>query len=360
MPDAALDITADVVDLTATLVDVPSVSGSEKELADLVEAALRGYAELEVDRVGDSVLARTSLRRDERVLLAGHIDTVPIADNVPSRMDGDLLYGCGTSDMKAGDAVMLALAGHFGAAAFANLGYDVTWIFYDNEEVESVKNGLGRIARERRHWLYADLAILMEPTDAQVEAGCQGTLRAVVRTTGRRAHSARSWLGDNAIHNAGEILNRLSAYTPLTVPIDGCEYREGLNAVGISGGVAGNVIPDEAAVTVNFRYAPNRGTDEAEAHVRAVFDGFDVEIVDHAGGALPGLGEPPAANFISAVGVEPTAKFGWTDVARFSAFKIPAINYGPGDPNLAHTREEHVRVDAIRECERVLRGYLSR
>ncbi len=351
---SALDLSLDGPVLTAALIDVPSVSGDEADLADLVEDALRGLGRLEVERDGDTVLARTALGRDKRVLLAGHLDTVPIAGNVPSTVDGELLYGCGASDMKSGDAVMLRLAASLQAPS-----YDLTWIFYDNEEVESSRSGLGRVARNHRHWLYADLAILMEPTSGQVEAGCQGTLRATVSTRGRRAHSARSWLGDNAIHRAGAVLQRLSAYEPRSVDIDGCVYREGLNAVGVTGGVAGNVVPDECVVEVNFRFAPDRTVDEAADHVLELLSGYDVAVTDSAPGALPGLQEPAAAAFVAAVGLTPVAKYGWTDVSRFAAFGIPALNFGPGDPNLAHTREEHVRVADIVRCERVLTDYLS-
>jgi succinyl-diaminopimelate desuccinylase len=358
-----LDLSADVLTLTRALVDVPSVSGDEQALADLVETALRALGGLEVERIGNNVLARTNLGRPTRVVLAGHLDTVPIADNVPSRVEGDRLYGCGTSDMKSGDAVMLRVAGRFGVPG-AEPTHDLTFVFYDNEEVEAVKNGLGRIARERRGWLYGDLAILLEGTDGDIEAGCQGTLRARLSTTGHRAHSARSWLGVNAIHGLAGPLATLAAYEARQVEIDGCTYREGLNAVGISGGVAGNVIPDEAALLVNFRYAPDRDEDAAEAHVREVFAdaltaGATLEIVDHSGGALPGLSEPAAAAFVTAVGRPARAKLGWTDVARFAAFGIPAVNYGPGDPTLAHTREEHVLIDRLQPTEDALVAYLS-
>jgi succinyl-diaminopimelate desuccinylase len=360
-----LDLSADVLTLTRALVDIPSVSGEEKPLADLVETALRALGGLEVERVGDAVLARTNLGRPTRVVLAGHLDTVPVADNVPSALDEATgrLYGCGTSDMKSGDAVMLALAAVFGVPE-AEPVHDLTFVFYDNEEVEAVKNGLGRVARERRGWLYGDLAILLEPTDGEIEAGCQGTLRAVLSTKGRRAHSARSWLGENAIHGLTGAMAALAAYHPREVEIDGCTYREGLNAVGISGGVAGNVVPDEASLTVNFRYAPDRDEDAAEAHVREVFAealaaGATLEFVDNAGGALPGLAEPAAAAFVAAVGRPARAKLGWTDVARFAAFGIPALNYGPGDPTLAHTREEHVLVHRLQPAEDALVAYLS-
>ncbi len=351
----ALDLTSDPVTLTAAMVDIASVSGDERRLADALEAALRSQApHLEVLRSGDAVLARTNLGRPHRVLLAGHIDTVPIADNVPSRRADGIVHGCGTSDMKSGDAVFAHLA-----ATLAAPRHDLTLIFYDCEEIEAERNGLGRIEREHRDWLDADLAILGEPTDGALEAGCQGTLRVELRTAGRRSHSARSWLGDNAIHRAAEILSRLAAYRPRWVDIDGCEYREGLQAVRIGGGVAGNVVPDECVVTVNFRFAPDRSAEQAVAHVREVFDGFPLVVTDLSPGALPGLSAPAAAEFVAATGAVPRAKYGWTDVSRFAALGIPAVNYGPGDPNLAHTREEHVAENAITACTAVLRRYLA-
>jgi succinyl-diaminopimelate desuccinylase len=349
-----LDIAADPVALTAALVDVPSVSGNERALADAVEAALRGLPHLEVVRSGEAVLARTHLGRERRVLLAGHLDTVPVADNLPSRQDGELLYGCGTSDMKAGDAVFLHLA-----ATLPEPRHDLTLVFYDCEEIDAARNGLGRIERQLPDWLDADLALLGEPTDGLVEAGCQGSLRVEVRTAGRRAHSARSWLGENAVHRAADVLNRLAAYRARRTTIDGCEYREGLQAVMIAGGVAGNVIPDECVVTVNFRFAPDRTVANAEQHVREVFDGLDATVTDASPGALPGLTAPAAREFLAATGEAPRGKYGWTDVSRFAALGIPALNYGPGDPNLAHTRDEHVAVGQITRSVEVLRRFLA-
>jgi succinyl-diaminopimelate desuccinylase len=345
------------VDLTRALCDIPSVSGDERRIADAVERALRAYPHLEVLRDGDAVVARTSTGRPTRVVVAGHLDTVPIADNLPARVDGDRLYGCGTSDMKAGVAVMLHLAATLPPA---DLAHDLTWVFYDHEEVGAALNGLRRLAEAHRDWLTGDLAVLMEPTSGEIEAGCQGTLRVVATVPGRRAHSARSWLGDNAIHHAGELLSRLASYQPRTVLLDGCEYREGLSAVRIAGGVAGNVIPDSCEVMVNFRFAPDRDEAAALAHVAAVLDGYELTVADNAGGALPGLGAPAAAAFVAATGRTPRAKYGWTDVARFAALGIPAVNYGPGDPNLAHTRDEYVELPLVDEAERVLRAYLTR
>lgn len=354
----ALDPRGDVVDLLADLVDIPSESQSEQAIADAIDAALAGAAHLKVERDGNTIVARTDLGRPDRVLICGHIDTVPAADNLPHRIvevgSEQRVTGLGSCDMKGGVAVQLALAANLTAPE-----RDVTYVFYECEEIAESFNGLKRVADTRPELLAGDFAVLMEPSDAGVEAGCQGTLRAEVRTTGRRAHSARSWLGDNAIHSAADVLARLAAYVPARVPIDGMEYREGLNAVSISGGVAGNVIPDETVVTVNYRFAPSQSEELAERHVRAVFAGFDVRIVDSAAGALPGLSHPAAQAFLAVTGAQPRPKFGWTDVARFSALGIPAVNYGPGDPSLAHTREEYVPVEQVRSCLDVMSRWLS-
>ncbi|QNP65148.1 succinyl-diaminopimelate desuccinylase [Streptomyces genisteinicus] len=358
MSDTVLDLTLDGPALTAALVDFRSVSGEEKPLADAIEQALRALPHLTVDRYGNNVVARTWLGRAERVVLAGHIDTVPIADNVPSRLDGDgVLWGCGTSDMKSGVAVQLRIA-----ATVPEPNRDLTFAFYDNEEVAAHLNGLGHVAEAHPDWLAGDFAVLLEPSNGEVEGGCQGTLRVHLKLTGERAHSARSWMGRNAVHAAGPVLARLAAYEPRRPVIDGLEYREGLNAVGIEGGVATNVIPDACTVVVNYRYAPDRSMAEAEAHVREVFADCGVgEIVvdDHTGGALPGLSHPAAAAFMEAVGGTAQPKFGWTDVSRFSALGVPAVNYGPGDPLYAHKRDEHVRVDLITRCEERLRNWLT-
>jgi succinyl-diaminopimelate desuccinylase len=349
-----LDLTADVVTLTEALVDIESVSRNEQPLADAIEARLRALDHLDVTRIGNSVVARTDLGRGERVVIAGHIDTVPVHDNLPCRNDGTFLHGLGTCDMKGGVAVALRLA-----AGVPAPNRDVTYVFYECEEIEAVHNGLRRIAEERPDLVEADFAILMEPSGAVIEAGCQGTLRVEVRTRGERAHSARSWKGVNAIHRAAEVLRRLNEYDARRPVIDGLEYHEGLNAVLIRGGVATNVLPDEAVVTVNYRFAPDRSEEEALAFVRDFFDGFEVTVTDSAPGALPGLDVPAAKAFVEATGGEANPKFGWTDVARFSAVGIPAVNFGPGDPSLAHKQEEHVPIEHIVRCEQTLRTWLG-
>ncbi len=354
-----LDLTADPVDLTAALVDIRSVSGEEAELADAVERALREQApHLDVVRNGDAVLARTNLGRGSRVVLAGHLDTVPINDNHPSRRTGtgddEVLHGCGTTDMKGGDAVMLHVA-----AALTEPRHDLTFVFYDCEEVAAERNGLKRIERELPEWLDGDLAVVCEPSNASIEAGCQGTIRVEVATRGSRAHTARAWMGENAIHAAEPILRTLARYEPRHPEIDGLAYREGLQAVAITGGVAGNVVPDRCVVTVNHRFAPDTSLTEAETHLREVFAGFDVTVVDASQGALPGLSEPATADLVRAAGGTPVAKLGWTDVARFAARGLPAVNFGPGSPTVAHTRDESVKAADVRHCAGVMRRFLG-
>ena len=360
LPDLA---GTDVVTLTQAVCDIASVSGSEAALADAVEAALRHHPHLRVMRDGDAVVARTDQGRADRVVVAGHLDTVPIRHNLPTRRrtgaDGaEELWGRGTVDMKGGVAVALHLA-----ARLTEPGKDVTWVFYDNEEVDGDRNGLGRVARHHPDWLEADFAVLGEPSNGNIEGGCNGTLRAEVRLVGRTAHSARAWMGHNAIHDAADVLARLAAYRPAEIEVEGLVYREGLNAVGISGGVAGNMIPPEATVTLNYRFAPDKTPEQAFAHVLQVLPGYDVVLTDAAPAARPGLDHPVAQDFVAAVsavtGGAPRPKYGWTDVARFSALGIPAVNFGPGDPNLAHADDERVPTAQIETAATALGAWLS-
>lgn len=351
---------SDPVELTRQLCNIESVSGDEARIADAIEAALRSAPHLHVVRDGDTLIARTEFGRAKRVIIAGHIDTVPINNNLPVRdkvsaSGEEVIWGRGTVDMKAGAAVQLTVALELAEAAV-----DVTWVWYDHEEVSSELNGLGRALRNRPELFGADFAILCEPTNGAIEGGCNGTLRARVSLLGKRAHSARSWMGVNAIHRAGELLQKLAGYEARTVLVDGLEYREGLSAVRVSGGVAGNVIPDRCDIEVNYRFAPSRSGAEAVLFVREFFSAADeVEIVDLAEGARPGLDAQFAHGFVRAVGTDPRAKVGWTDVSRFSALGIPAVNFGPGDPALAHSDDEQVPVSQIRQTAASLRAWLQ-
>ncbi|MGA9748331.1 MAG: succinyl-diaminopimelate desuccinylase [Nocardioides sp.] len=349
-----LDPTADAVTLTRQLVDLESVSGNEEGIADAVEAVLRGLDHLDVQRFGHTLVARTALGRDERVVIAGHIDTVPLNDNLPARLTDTDLHGLGSCDMKGGVAIALRAA-----ATLTAPNRDVTYVFYECEEVEAERNGLYLLSQSNPELLEADFAILMEPSDGVVEAGCQGSMRVDVLVRGERAHSARSWRGVNAIHGAAPVLALLNAYEPRRPVIDGLEYHEGLNAVFVSGGVAGNVLPDECRVSVNYRFAPDRSEEQAEAHMREVFDGYEIEVSDSSPSAMPGLGVPAAAAFVEAVGGTVNPKFGWTDVARFSVLGVPAVNFGPGDPHLAHKQEEFVPLAQIASVEAQLHTWLG-
>jgi succinyl-diaminopimelate desuccinylase len=360
-----LDLFSGVGALTAALVDIESVSGGERPLVDAIEEALRALPHLSVYRDGDSLVARTRLGRTERVILAGHSDTVPVNGNLPARIEGDRMYGCGTTDMKSGLAVLLRMA-----ATVPEPGRDVTYVVYECEEVAADRSGLGRLARTRPDLLQGDFAVLLEPTLAQIEGGCQGTMRIEVRVPGKRAHTARAWMGSNAIHSAGAVLDVLRAYEPACPVVDGLTFREGLNAVFVRGGVAGNVIPDECVVTVNYRFAPDTSVAQAEALLRERFKGFEVTVTDATGGARPGLTHPVAAAFVTAVTGEPEVatgiargsvrpKLGWTDVARFAELGMPSVNYGPGDSTLAHTQGEYVEIPHIVACEERMRAWLT-
>lgn len=353
-----LDLKSDVVELTRALCDIESVSGNEKEIADSIESALKAYDHLEVIRDGDAIIARTNLGRQKRVVIAGHIDTVPVADNLPTKLvsleRSHVMFGRGTVDMKAGVAVQLKLA-----AELTDSNVDITWVFYDHEEVDSSLNGLGRISRNSPQLLEGSFAVLCEPSNARVEGGCNGTMRVELKLSGVKAHSARAWMGENALHKAAGPLSILAGYIPLEVEVDGLLYRESLNAVVMSSGIAANVIPDLAVITVNYRYAPSKSHSEAERYLREVFDGYELTVTDYADGASPGLDLPEAAAFVEATGTEPFPKYGWTDVARFSALGIPAVNFGPGDPNKAHADDEAVEIDQIYSCEKALRSWLT-
>ncbi|WJY97290.1 succinyl-diaminopimelate desuccinylase [Corynebacterium fournieri] len=361
----SLDLFADPIALTAALVDIESPSHHEEAIADAVEEALRGLAHAEVSRFGNTVVARTNFGLGSRVVLAGHIDTVPLADNTPHRLTGSptgerILHGCGSVDMKSGMACYLN--------AFARLAepgkaaHDLTVIAYEGEEVAQEYNGLFHLERDHPELLEGDIALLGEPSGGIIEAGCQGSIRVFVDAHGTRAHSARSWLGHNAAHDLAGVLTRIAAYEPRTVEIDGCEYREGLNVVGMEGFVATNTIPDHARLIVNFRYAPDRSVDDAKAHLEdtlALEDGLELIYDDVAPGALPGLGDPVAAGLVKAVGGNFRAKFGWTDVSRFSGLGVPAVNFGPGDPGFAHKKDEQCPVDQITQVSGQLMDYLS-
>ena len=368
-----LNLLQDPVDLTAALVDIESVSHNETAIADAVEVALREVAQadksIEVLRIDNNVIARTHRGLPQRVILAGHLDTVPTADNVPSTrgvdaQGRDTLFGCGTVDMKSGDAVYLHAFATL--AASQELQRDLTLIMYECEEIAAEFNGLRHLSESHPELLTGDVALLGEPSGNVIEAGCQGSIRLRLTAHGTRAHSARAWLGDNAVHKLAPVLSRIAAYEPQTVDMDGLAYREGLNVVWLEAGVATNTLPDEAVLRVNFRFAPNRSADEAMAHFREVLgldefaaEDLTVDVEDVSPGALPGLHAAAAKELVAVAGDVVKPKFGWTDVARFSALGIPAVNFGPGDPAYCHKKDEQIPVECITALWEDLRRYLT-
>ena len=358
MASMKLNLLGDVAELTRQLVDIESVSGNEAEIVDAIEQALKPLAHLSLTRDGNAIVAKTSLGRAQQVVIAGHLDTVPVAGNLPSKLMSfereQVIWGRGTVDMKAGVAVMLKLA-----AEITEPSFDVVWVFYDQEEIEASKNGLGRLVRNHPELIKGDFAILCEPTAATIEGGCNGTMRIELELSGIKAHSARPWMGSNAIHKLGGVLNILNAYIPEEIEVDGLVFRESLNAVLVAGGIAGNVIPDSATVTLNYRFAPSRSIEDATDYVRTLFPDTQFTVVDSAAGAKPGMNSPEAQAFVAAVNKSVSPKYGWTDVARFSQMGIPAVNYGPGDPNKAHADDENVPASQIYACEAGLRNFLA-
>jgi succinyl-diaminopimelate desuccinylase len=334
---------------TAELVDIPSESHDEAAIADHVAALLREAPWLELTRIGSNVVARTALGRPSRLILAGHTDTVPANGNDKAVVDGTTLYGLGSADMKSGIAVMIELA-----LATSSPAVDLTFVFYACEEVSQRYSGLGEIEKDRPDLLVGDAAILGEPTGARVEAGCQGVLKVDVVLRGRRAHTARPWTGQNAIHRLAPLLTLVDQYRERRPVIDGCEFREALQAVAVSGGVATNVVPDEARVTVNHRFAPDRTVEEAygelAAHLIHAVDeagGESITLEDFSRAAAPGLQHPLLAKLVDRSASPPAAKLGWTDVSFFAARGIPAANFGPGESTVAHTADECVELSQI-------------
>lgn len=390
--DGTADALATLNSLMAQIMAVYSVSDDEGPLTDMVERFLNQQPHLTVRRHGDTLVASTNLGRSKRVILAGHLDTVPVIDNFPPRLlaPGDplireeiaqahpeeqVIWGRGATDMKASDAVLLYLA-----AALTEPKYDLTYVFYDHEEVAAEKNGLRKVVEAHPDWITGDFAIIGEPTSCGIEGGCNGTMRFDVITHGVAAHSARAWMGKNAIHAAAEILNRLNAHEDASIEVDGLVYREGLNATLINGGNGTNVIPGECRVHVNYRFAPDKTIAQAKAlmigddcgaelgngeHTATggVFEGFGIEMKDESPSARPGMDSELTRSLAALVeertGKKPEAKLGWTDVARFSQLGIPAVNFGAGSPLLAHKHDEQVAESELLTMAEILRDWLN-
>lgn len=340
------------------LVSISSLSHHESALATHVENVLRANTSLEVERVGDNVVARTTGHHATRVIVAGHLDTVP-GDPSVAVIQGDELIGLGACDMKGSLAVMLSLA-----LDETPRSIEVTWIFYAREEISRTESGLIELIELRPDLVRGDVAILAEPTAGVVEAGCQGTLRVRVDMVGRRAHTARPFTGRNAIHRIADVISRVAQYEPRTVVLDGVEYEDQLQVVFVEGGVAANVVPDAATITINHRVAPDRSHDEAVAWLRSylgdlIENGDEFTVVDWAPSAKPMLSDERLEALVALTSAPARGKWGWTDVATFQELGIPATNFGAGDPLLAHRSDEKITRDELELFERALRAWLS-
>jgi succinyl-diaminopimelate desuccinylase len=334
-----LQIDKNLAELTVDLINIPSLSLAEKDLADQIQAVLTPLDGLEVTRIENTLIAKTNFNFSSRVILAGHLDTVPANQNEKAVISKDSIFGLGAVDMKSGIAVMLKLV-----QDVQEFKKDVTFLFYEAEEIESKYNGLEKVAQKKSDFLSGDFAILLEPTDAILEMGCQGSIRFKISIKGSRAHSARWWKGENAIHKAQAVLEIVNKYQPRTPTIEQLTFREGLQVVAINGGIAGNVVPDLVEISLNHRFAPDRNEDQAIEHLKVLFKDFEIEILDVASAAPVSLDNKLVADFVKEIDLPLAPKFGWTDVARFSKLNIPAINFGPGDPHLAHHPQEAVEI----------------
>ncbi|OYV64598.1 MAG: succinyl-diaminopimelate desuccinylase [Actinobacteria bacterium 21-64-8] len=346
------------LDAAFEVVAIDSVSRNESNLATYVEATLRAHGSLDVERVGDNVIARTTGPRTTRVIVAGHLDTVP-GDASTAYVEGDVLYGVGACDMKGSLSVMLEIA-----KATTARSVEVTWVFYAREEISRAESGLTEIFELRPDLMAGDLAILAEPTGGAVEAGCQGSMRVEITLYGRRAHTSRPFTGLNAIHRAGALIERVASYVPRSVEIDGITFTEQLQVVNVSGGVAPNVVPDEVQVVLNHRVAPDRTRTSAEASLRELLDGFlnddDLfQVTDFAPPTPPSLDDPRLRHLIELTGQKARAKVGWTDVATFFERGVPATNFGAGDPLLAHRSDEYVTRDELDAFATTLMAWLA-
>lgn len=351
--------TTDLLALTAELVDHASVSFDEASFVDWLQSRLEPLPHLEVTRIGDNLIARTNLGRSERLLLVGHTDTVPVNENAGARIEGDTLWGVGSADMKGSLACFLELA-----RTVPEPRVDLTFVLYAREEVAQQHSGLIEIHQARPDLLVGDCALLGEPTDGHIEAGCQGALRFEVVLAGKRAHTARPWMGHNAVHRLGPLLTALAEWPVRRPAIDGCTFHESLQAVHVEGGVSGNVVPDRVMLRIHHRYAPDRTDQEAEAMVRDLLAphldaGDTVTVIDRSLACPPSLTHPLLRRLIDDNQLEVRAKFGWTDVARFAEYGIPATNFGSGDPEVSHTRDEHVHRDSIERTFAALAALIS-
>lgn len=336
-------MTSSLADTLAWLVDIPSETGNETAIRDALADRLADLPARLVNRslvVGDP--------GPGKVILAGHTDTVPLQGHVGARIEGGRLHGLGATDMKGGLAVMVHLLEDLGT------GY-LVGVFYAGEEGPLSGNDLGMILDEIPEMLQAEAAIVMEPTNREVHAGCQGSINARVGFVGEPGHSARPWRAENAVTKAGPFLTMMHGLEAEPHPIEGLDFKEVMSVTRATGGVANNIIPGRFDLNVNYRFSPDRTMADAIERLRQVCaEADDFEVVDTAPAAYPEISHPLFSLLIESTAAPVAHKQGWTDVAQFAERGVPAINFGPGETALAHKPGESIDLSDLDWAHQVL------
>lgn len=353
--------TDSLFELTKDLIQINSVSGNEKQLVDKLENHLKSFSHLKLTRISNTLVAECKKPETAQIILAGHVDTVPPASNETVKIVGNTLYGLGACDMKGGIAVMIKLA-----ESAKDFNVSTRFIFYESEEVEINKNGLQLLSRRQPELLKADGAILLEPTNSQLELGCQGVLLFNIQVKGVKAHAARPWKGVNSITRAPKIIESVKSFPKKKVMLEGVCYKESLEPVKFNSGSATNVIPDLAEITLSYRFAPDKSADIAQAeifsHFKHVLDnslGDNIVILEARNGAYPASKSGIFKQLFELTSNKVSAKLGWTDVAFFSENQTVAVNFGPGDPQLAHSPDEKLEKGELEQSYKILTQFLK-
>ncbi len=348
-----------VIETLKVLIEIPSVYGNEKEIADFIEKFLKKEAKLEPIRINNTVVAHTELKEGRKTIaLVGHLDTVPGENELTGQLKEGRLYGLGASDMKAGDAVILEIARLTGRL---EPRFNLVFILYEKEEGPFEENGLKPLFEEEKNLMnQIDLALVLEPTDNVVQIGCLGVIHAWFTFKGKRAHSARPWEGENAIHKGWKLLKFLDERKPEEIVVGNLNYYEVLNATMVDYKGGRNIIPEEFRVNLNFRFSPLKSPEEAVKELKKLAESVnaEVEVTDLSPAAKPCQDNPILKELIEMFKLKTEPKQAWTDVAQFSQHGIDAVNFGPGQPHQAHQRNEYVEIAKVKENYNMLRRFL--
>ena len=336
------------------LINISSVTGDEVLILDFIEEFLsKNNFSGELIRNDGGIIAIPK-NSSQKIALVGHVDTVPLSKTQKLKFDDiDLISGRGSVDMKGGISIILH--------SLVEENQDIIGVFYTAEEGPYEMNGLGDLMPTILSNKNLEFSIILEPTNCEIELGCLGTLNANIKLKGIAAHSARPWVGENPIYKIGDISKKVSDNEITLLDIEGLEFKQVLSITKVSSGIANNVIPDEAMLNINFRFSPEMTNDDAQNFINNMFSEFgEIEITSSSEGAMPNIENSNIKNFISSTGLSPNPKQAWTDIARFYSHGIASVNFGPGDPLLAHTADEHVSKKQLLESYELLMNFLRR